>query len=213
MRDLLCSKVRPSNRRRCVSDDVKVESLEDLLDRLEKCEEGMDRVTIGAILDAVGRRAFGPVLLVLGLIIVSPLSGVPGLPTSIAVMTLLIAVQLLFGRKNFWLPRWLVRRSMPRPRLEKAVGLVRSPARFIDRCVRRRWSALTQSTGLYVTAAVCVVISLLMPPLELLPFASSIAGAALAAFGLGLIVKDGVLVLVALAFSVASLGFVGWKIF
>jgi hypothetical protein len=213
MRDLLCSKVRPSNRRRCVSDDVKVESIEDLLDRLEKCEEGMDRVTIGAILDAVGRRAFGPVLLVLGLIIVSPLSGVPGLPTSIAVMTLLIAVQLLFGRNNFWLPRWLVRRSMPRPRLEKAVGLVRSPARFIDRCVRRRWSALTQSTGLYVTAAVCVVISLLMPPLELLPFASSIAGAALAAFGLGLIVKDGVLVLVALAFSVASLGFVGWKIF
>ena len=196
-----------------MSDDVKVESLEDLLDRLEKCEEGMDRVTIGAILDAVGRRAFGPVLLVLGLIIVSPLSGVPGLPTSIAVMTLLIAVQLLFGRNNFWLPRWLVRRSMPRPRLEKAVGLLRSPARFIDRCVRRRWSALTQSTGLYVTAAVCVVISLLMPPLELLPFASSIAGAALAAFGLGLIVKDGVLVLVALAFSVASLGFVGWKIF
>lgn len=63
-----------------MSDDLKVESLDDLLDRLEKCEEGMDRVTIGAILDEVGRRAFGPVLLVLGLIIVSPLSGVPGFP-------------------------------------------------------------------------------------------------------------------------------------
>jgi hypothetical protein len=43
-----------------------------------------------------------------------------------------------------------------------------------------------------------------MPPLELLPFAATIAGIALAAFGLAIVARDGVLVVIAVLFTVGS---------
>jgi hypothetical protein len=43
-----------------------------------------------------------------------------------------------------------------------------------------------------------------LPPLELLPFASTAPMAAIATFGLALLVRDGVLMLVATCLSVAA---------
>jgi hypothetical protein len=57
---------------------------------------------------------------------------------------------------------------------------------------------LTGKVGTYVIALVCILVAATMPPLELIPFAATAAGAALTAFGLSLIAHDGVMVLIAL---------------
>ena len=59
---------------------------------------------------------------------------------------------------------------------------------------------------------VCAAIGLTVPPLELLPLAAALPSLAILAFGLGLSAKDGVLVLIAGAVSVISLGLVGYKL-
>ncbi|MDX1598569.1 MAG: exopolysaccharide biosynthesis protein, partial [Marinobacter sp.] len=51
-----------------------------LLDRLEAVAANRSHVSIGEMMDAIGRRTFGPVVLLVGLILVTPLSGVPGIP-------------------------------------------------------------------------------------------------------------------------------------
>jgi hypothetical protein len=43
-------------------------------------------------------------LLLASVALASPLSGIPGIPTSMGVLVLLIAGQLIVGRDYFWLP-------------------------------------------------------------------------------------------------------------
>jgi hypothetical protein len=88
------------------------ETLEQLLDRLGEADNGCQQTSLGAIFETVGTRSFGPLLVVCGLLAISPLSGVPGVPTTIGILVVLIAAQLLIGRHHFWLPRWLLSRCV-----------------------------------------------------------------------------------------------------
>jgi hypothetical protein len=156
------------------------------------------------MLDASGRRSFGALLLLPGLVVLSPLSGIPGLPTTFAVIVLLVATQLLGGRQRFWFPKWILRRSTSADKLCKAVRFLRPIARFADRISRPRWPGMVTGAAVYVIAASCFVIALTMPPLEIIPFANSVAGAALTVFGLSLIAEDGLLASIAIAICVAG---------
>ena len=78
--------------------------IEELLDRIEAGAANRSHVSIGEMMDSVGRRSFGPVVLLVGLILVTPLSGMPGMPTLMGLLTLLTLSQVLMGRKHFWLP-------------------------------------------------------------------------------------------------------------
>ena len=184
-----------------------VTSLEELLDRIDDAVSSSDRVALGAILRMVGRRSFGPLLLLAGVIAVSPVLGdIPGIPTTIGIYVLLIAGQMLFQRDYFWLPRWLLERSVSRSRLCKALKWLKRPARFIDRFLRPRLTALTYRMGSYVIATVCVLIAAAMPTMEVVPLTANGAGAALTAFGLSLIAHDGLLAILAFAFTAVTIG-------
>ncbi|HEX5765206.1 MAG TPA: exopolysaccharide biosynthesis protein [Woeseiaceae bacterium] len=187
----------------------KVTNLEQLLDRITEAARGRNRVSLGGILEVVGRRSFGPLLLFAGLIAVSPVIGdTPGVPTAVGLFVLLVTGQLLFGREYVWLPRWLLERSVAQDKLCKALGWLRKPARFVDRLLRPRMTALTHTIGTYVIAAVCVVIAGAMPVMEVVPFVANGAGAALTAFGLALVAHDGLLAILAFGFTAITLGFV-----
>lgn len=188
-------------------DDTAPHNLEQLLERLKQNTSEGDRVSIGAMLDAVGRRSFGPILLLCGIIPASPLSGIPGLPTFTAILVLIVTVQLLTGHKHFWLPNWVLSRKVPRQKFSKALDFMQKPAAWIDRLLYPRLEYLTQGLAVYVIALICALLALIMPPLELVPFANSTTGIALAVFGLALISHDGLLVIVGLIAFAGSLLF------
>lgn len=175
-----------------------------LLDRLEAVAANRSHVSIGEMMDAIGRRTFGPVVLLVGLILVTPLSGVPGIPTLMGLLTLLTLGQVLLGRKRFWLPDWLVKRKVSHRKLLQGLKLLRPPARRIDRLIRPRLTVLVKGPGLYMMALGCMVIALVMPATEIVPFSSSIAGVALVFFGLTMISKDGLLALFAWGISLTG---------
>ncbi|NZA25631.1 exopolysaccharide biosynthesis protein [Luteimonas sp. SJ-92] len=182
--------------------------MEDLLDRLARAAENQPRMSVADLLDAAGARSFGPLLLVPGVIVLSPLSGVPGLPTAMALVVLLVATQLLLRRRSFWLPGWALRRPV-RPRLlQRAVRALRPVSRVLDRLIRPRLRVLAATSGgaAYPVALLCMVIALTMPPLELVPFANSLAGAVLTVIGLALVAGDGLLVLAAAVICAAGIG-------
>jgi hypothetical protein len=89
------------------------------------------------------RSSFGALLPLGGLVTLSPLDIIPGIPTLIALGVVILCVQLLAGRRHFWLPAWMLRRSIATRRFRRALTWLQTPARFGDRLVRPRLIALT----------------------------------------------------------------------
>ena len=196
-----------------VDNDQHLTNLEQLLDRINEAADDEGQVSLGAILDVVGRRSFGPVLLVAGLITLAPIIGdIPGVPSIMGILVLLVAGQVLFRHEHFWLPGWVLRRSVSREKLSKALGWLKRPARFVDRLLRPRLTVLTRPLGAYVIAFVCLQIALIMPFMEVVPFSANAAGLVLAIFGLALIACDGVLALIAYSTLVLSLGIAAYSL-
>ncbi len=162
-------------------------------------EEGGDSIRLGTVLDVVGRRSFGPLLLLGGLITVAPLIGdIPGVPTLIGVFVFLVALQMMLGREHFWLPEFLLERRIRRRSLHKAVVWMMPTARFVDRFLHPRLAFLVNGGARYGVAGLALLVSLMMPIMEFIPFSANAAGAVLTLFGLALIARDGLL---------ASIGF------
>lgn len=183
------------------------ENLQHMLDKIGQAEAEQDQVSLGAIVHAVGSGSFGPLLLLAGLLTVSPLSGIPGMPTFMGVLTILVSTQLLLGRDSFWLPGWLLKRSFGRSKLEKALKFMRPPARFIDRGIRPRLQVLVGARGSWCIALICTLLGISMPPMEVVPFSVNVVGAILMVFGLALIGRDGLLALGALILTTLLVGF------
>ena len=180
--------------------------LEELLDQIEDAAEEQ-QVTMAAVMDMVGRRSFGPLLLVAGLITLAPVIGdIPGVPTLVGLFVFLIAGQLLIGQDHFWLPRWMLRHSIARDTLEKILKWSRPPVRFIDRFLKSRLPLLVQGVARYVIAIICLGIALCMPIMEVVPFSANAAGVVLLAFGLALIADDGIVALLAYMLMATTYG-------
>ncbi|MEX0607473.1 MAG: exopolysaccharide biosynthesis protein [Halofilum sp. (in: g-proteobacteria)] len=187
--------------------DAEISDLTQLLDRIGEVASQRERVSLGDLIARLGERSFGPLLLLAGLITLAPLIGdIPGVPTLLALIVLLVAGQLLLGRDRMWLPGWLLERSITRDKIERSLGWLRRPARGIDRMLRPRLTLLAGGIGGRAIALACIVIAIAMPPMELVPFSANGAGIALTAFGLALIAKDGLLSLLAFITTFGTLG-------
>ena len=179
-------------------------SLNRMLDTIVQATRAGE-VSFSAILDAVGQRSFGPLLLLAGLItILPPIGIIPGVPTAMAALVLLTAGQILCARRTFWFPNWLLACHADAASVKKAVNRMRGPAGWIDRVVRTRLTLFVRGPAVYCIAGVCVLIALGMPPMEFVPFSATGAGAALVAFGLALVGDDGLLALTAFAITVGT---------
>tara|TARA_R110001599_G_scaffold8837_2_gene43915 strand:+ start:763 stop:1317 length:555 start_codon:yes stop_codon:yes gene_type:complete len=170
-----------------------------MLEHIAGLAKDAEQVSLAQVVDSVGDRSFGPLLLIIGLTLFSPLSGVPGMAIFSGMFVLLIALQMLLGRKYFWLPGFMLNRSIAQDKLTKAIGWLKPGARRIDRMIKPRLNFMLHPSSTYLIAALCVLIGAALPFLELVPFSSSIVGLALAILGLSLVARDGLLVLIALA--------------
>jgi hypothetical protein len=160
------------------------------------------------MLQVTGRRSFGPALLVPGLLLLSPLGAIPGMASGTGLLVLIVAAQMVANRSACWLPRWLLRQHVATPRFCRALDRLQRPAAFIDRFIKPRMEAALRPPALQILAAVCGLMGLLTPMLELVPMADSVPALAISLLGLALVAHDGVLALTAAALCVVSVGLI-----
>jgi hypothetical protein len=163
-------------------------------------------VTVADLVDALGPRSFGPLLLVPSLILITPLSGIPGAPTFGAIVIVLVAGQMLFGAARVWLPGFVRERALGKERIAGAVRRMKPVARFVDRLVSRRFEFMTQPPFSILPALLVIVLALAMPPLEFVPMSSTILAAVIFVLALALTAQDGLLALIALAVTAIAIG-------
>ena len=186
-------------------------SFEQLLEELAESSGEGDQVTVEELLDAVGRRAYGPILLLLGFVALSPLTFVPGANWLVAFVTLIIAGQIALGRRTPWIPRKALNAGFPRRYLEDALRIGRPWARRIDWFTRPRLTFLTEAPFIQLVALACVGAAVITFPLGTFPLGPFLPSLAIFLFGLGLAARDG-LVLMLSGVSLAGAGYVLWRV-
>ena len=205
------SRTETSAGRDGAKEDGAEQGLNDLLDELSELGNSKDTVSIHDIREKVGNRSFGPFLMIPAIIEISPIGGIPGLPTIIAAVVSLFAVQILIGMKHLWLPGFIEKRSFAGEKLAKGAEKIRKPARWIDKVVRPRMTWATETPWSRGIALVILLLAATVPPLELLPFASTVPMAAILLFGLALTAKDGLVATLGGLTSLVGFGLLIWN--
>jgi hypothetical protein len=150
-----------------------------------------DSLTLAEIIDAVGRRTYGPLLLVIGLFAISPATIVPGMTWLAAALTLVVAGQMAVGMRRIWLPRKALGGQIPRNAVLSGLEKARPWARRIDSVLKPRLTFLSAPPFVNLIALFVMAAALVTFPLGLIPFAPLAPGLAVVFFGLGMTARDG----------------------
>ncbi len=171
-----------------------------VVDDVRAVAQDRDTVSIRAVVENLGSVSQNGMMLVPALIAATPLSGIPGLTAICGLTITLIAAQMVFGRKQLWLPDWIMRRSVDADDLRSALDKSDRAIRFLDRHTHQRLRFFVRAPGRMLIKVVCLLCGLTMPFLELLPFTGSLMGATVTMLSISLLVRDGLFAVLGLAF-------------
>jgi hypothetical protein len=159
------------------------------------------RISLGALRDALGDRGFGVLLFIFALPNLVPVN-IPLLSAVLGLPLVLLAAQLSYGRHKPWFPDWLTAQSFPRQSFAAVVARALPFLERVERLLRPRLTMLLSWTGERLVGIAILILALILTlPI---PFANWLPACGIAIFGLAIVEKDGVAVLVGLGFVVAS---------
>ncbi len=180
----------------------------DELDNNVNRESELEGVRLGVLVSAVGRRAYGPLLLLIGLISISPATILPGMTSIAAFVTLLVAAQMAVGLQRPWLPKRVLDIKVPRRMLFEFLDRTRPRVEALDGgLLRERWTFLTVPLVVNLVALCVTAAALITFPLSLIPFAPVAPGLAVVLFGLGMTARDGLWLCVGVALTALVFAF------
>lgn len=178
--------------------------LTDLIDDIDDQVDGERDLSVEDVMDAFGSRSFGPLIAIPGLMMVTPIGGVPGMPAIVASFVVLLAGQQLAGRDKPWLPRKLRERSVSKNKWDSTSEKIRPWAKRVDKLLRPRLGVLTNHAMERAISMIVIVLALTMFPLGFIPFTTAAPGTAILFFGLAFSARDGVAVILGLVATAAS---------
>lgn len=186
-------------------DDSRIERPPSLSQRLREIAElsGPDRITLSELARQLHSRVWGGLLVVFAAINIIPLP--PGTNTVIAVPLVLISAQMVFGRASPWFPGWIDRRGVTKAELQKLIEKMGPFEARVERVFRPRMPELTGATATRAIGLVCMFLSVVAGlPILMIHNAPAVA---IVLFGLALIYRDGVLVILGAIAAVLAIAF------
>ena len=161
-----------------------------------------DGATLGWILGQLHERAFGLFLMVLALPCCIPF--LYGVPQVVALPLMFISAQILIGRDMPWLPRRLAARIVSKKALHDLADRARPWLLRLEAISRPRLSGLTRSPFDRIVGLALVLFSasILVP----LPGTNTVPGIAVVIVAMGLLQRDGVLVILGAILGTAWIG-------
>lgn len=175
-----------------------------------------ERVSLGALIEALGPRGYGVLIVLFALPNLLPVY-IPGLSPIFGVPLMIICAQLAWGLTTPRLPGFLTRRSMKRADLRLIAERALPWLRRVERWVRPRPSFVTTRTGERIIGAYGVWLAcIVIVPLPLTNGPPSLACLIMA---IGVMEEDTVTILAGAAFGVFAtflglsiIGSVGWML-
>ncbi|SBO14067.1 Exopolysaccharide synthesis, ExoD [Anaplasma phagocytophilum] len=153
-----------------------------------------DTVTLYELKMILRDRGFGVLMLLFSLPLSIPIPAVPGYTTILSLPLLLFSMQMLMGMSIPWLPAFLERKSFKRSFLAAIIEKTSPFLRKTEKWTKPRMLFIFCNVGERTIAMLCLLcaISIAIP----LPLTNFIPAGGISAMALGVLNKDGVLVIV-----------------
>ncbi|PBS13333.1 exopolysaccharide biosynthesis protein [Lysobacteraceae bacterium NML93-0792] len=163
-------------------------------------------VEVGPLVDELGAQGMLMLVILLTLVFLIPVS-IPGVSTVFGAVIVLVGIARIAGRP-LWMPGAVRRRSVPAGRMRAALDTGLKWVRRLERITRPgRMAGLThgRAVGLFNDAALILGAVLLMAPFGFIPFSNTVPGVALMCLAIGLLQRDGLMVLLGHVMNVVTI--------
>jgi hypothetical protein len=187
-------------------------------EHLERRLEGEQRLTIGRLVDALDTQGFALVLMILLFPSALPIP-TGGVTHLLELVGVLVAGQMVLGRRDLWLPRRFMDHELGEKFTQKGIPAVIRRVRWFERFARPRLARLlatrTARTLLGLVLLLFVVAAFVAPPFTGLDTLPSLGVVVVC---IGLVFSDGVIVGAGTVLGVAGialeilLGSVAWSL-
>jgi hypothetical protein len=157
----------------------------------------VEQVTLGWLLDRLGGRSFGIVLLLLAL-----LGLLPGVSVFAGVLLMVPAAQMILARRGPVFPRRVAGRRFEARRLARMVRRVVPVLRWLERFIHPRWTTPFEATKRVVGGIVLLLGASLLAPV---PLSNVPPALAITLIAFAYLEEDGVLLCAALAAALVML--------
>lgn len=165
-----------------------------------------EQVSFEQLAQVLGTQAFGMLLLIVALPCALPMP--PGIGTICGVFAVVIALQMLIGRRHLWLPRRLAARRMARRDFQRIVRLAGPWLGRVERLCRPRLAVLTGSLGRVALGAILLVLAVIV--VLPIPLGNIAPGIAMLVLAVGLSERDGVVIGIGMTLAAAALALTAW---
>ena len=161
-----------------------------------------NEISLAELLEQLGDRSFGWAILLSSLINLLPLP--PGATLVTAIPLVVFCAQLGIGRSCVWLPSWIGNRLLSRLALRRTILRLRPISRRLERLARPRMQTVFQPKRERLVGVFffCVALALFVP----LPLSGWFPAISLFVAGIGLIERDGLIVIAGVCLGVFSIG-------
>lgn len=192
----------PRETRHQAPDEAAHERASDVLARVAEEAPG-ERIPLGDLVDALGERTFGLVMLVLALPCAIPF--LYGVPQIVSIPMVFVAAQMVIGRSTLWLPVTLRARAFGKADYAGMIARAKPWLVRFETLARPRLVALTRAPLDRVVGLAMLIASLsIAVPL---PLTNTVPGIGVAILAVGLIERDGLLVLAGALVALVWIGF------
>jgi hypothetical protein len=180
-----------------MSNEAENVSLTEILDTIKEDvdKNAKAKITLGSVTRCINQQGFGVLLLAPAGLLMLPTGAVPGVPIVCALFITMIAGQLVVGREDVWLPRWMRRLSLSKKKFNRTIRHAKPYAEKIDDMVQPRFPFLTSDPAHRLVAAICIALCIPMAIIGFIPFLPMLLSVPIVFFALGMCVKDGFLTL------------------
>lgn len=101
-----------------------------------------------------------------------------------------------YKRDHLWLPKFILNTRIKSKLFKDAFAGLKLASEWLDERVHPRMTALAQRPFIIISQVMCLLSGLALSPLEIVPFTSTLIGLAVTLLALGMLARDGLLLVV-----------------
>lgn len=173
----------------------------DTLEELVRNHKGKT-ITMNQINKALHERGFGILMVLFVIPCCLPVPVPPGVPLIFSIPLIFLSLQMIWGNETPWLPKWVGKKRIKSATLAAMIKKAAPVLRRIETFLRPRLSFASTKRGERVVGLLIFIFALIIALPLPLPFSNFVPGVGILLMSLGLLSKDGVVIMVGICVGV-----------